>query len=196
MGLIPVRAEEVATIVTALEMCRRPAPRPLPDAPLRLLPWPQPDLAKYRALFRRVGEPWLWFSRLVMDDERLRAIVHDPAISVYTAVDRHGVEVGMLELDHRHPGECELSYFALVPELVGCGLGRWLMAHALMLGWRKGVERMWVHTCTLDHPRALGFYRQSGFVPFKRTVETFADPRASGILSPEAAPHYPRLPAA
>ncbi|GAA0457417.1 MULTISPECIES: GNAT family N-acetyltransferase [Sphingomonas] len=196
MGLIPVRPDEVATIVTSLEMRARPALRPLPDAPLRLVHWREPDLAKYRALFRRVGEPWLWFSRLVMDDDRLRAIVHDPGISVYAAVDPRGIEVGMLELDHRRAGECELSYFALVPELVGRGLGQWLMAQALTLAWRKDVERLWVHTCTLDHPRALGFYRKSGFVPFKRTVETFADPRASGILSPDAAPHYPRLPLA
>nr|WP_274615838.1 GNAT family N-acetyltransferase [Sphingomonas sp. ACRSK] len=177
-------------------MRARPPLRPLPDAPLRLVHWREPDLAKYRALFRRVGEPWLWFSRLVMDDDRLRAIVHDPSISVYAAVDPRGIEVGMLELDHRRAGECELSYFALVPELVGRGLGGWLMAQALTLAWRKDVERLWVHTCTLDHPRALGFYRKSGFVPFKRTVETFADPRASGILSPDAASHYPRLPLA
>lgn len=196
MGLIPVRPDEVATIVTSLEMRARPPLRPLPDAPLRLVHWREPDLAKYRALFRRVGEPWLWFSRLVMDDDRLRAILHDPGISVYAAVDPRGIEVGMLELDHRRAGECELSYFALIPELVGRGLGRWLMAQALTLAWRKDVERLWVHTCTLDHPRALGFYRKSGFVPFKRTVETFADPRASSILSPDAAPHYPRLPLA
>jgi GNAT superfamily N-acetyltransferase len=196
MGLIPLRADEVATVVTSLEMRSRPPLRPLPDSPLRLVHWPTPDLDKYRALFRRVGEPWLWFSRLVMADARLRAIIHDPGISVHAAVDRNGIEVGMLELDHRRPGECELSYFALVPELVGRGMGRWLMAHALTLAWRKDVERLWVHTCTLDHPRALGFYRKSGFVPFKRTVETFADPRASGILSPDAAAHYPRVPAA
>ncbi|MFV0622804.1 GNAT family N-acetyltransferase [Sphingomonas sp. ac-8] len=193
MGLIPVRADEVATVVTSLEMRTRPPLRPLPDAPLRLVPWPMPDLGKYRALFRRVGEPWLWFSRLVMDDDRLAAIVHDPGIAVYAAVDRQGIEVGMLELDYRRAGECELSYFALVPELVGRGFGRWLMAQALALAWRKDVARLWVHTCTLDHPRALGFYRASGFVPFKRTVETFADPRTSGILSPNAAPHYPRV---
>src|SRR3546814_7755973 len=62
----------------------------------------------------------------------------------------------MLELDFRHPGQCELSYVGLVPDLAGQGHGRWLMAHALALAWRKGVARVWVHTCTLDHPAALG----------------------------------------
>lgn len=195
MGLIPVRNDEVATVVTSLEMLARPPARPMPDAPLplRLVAWKQPDIAKYRSLFRRVGEPWLWFSRLVMEDDRLRSILHDPQVSVFAAVDPAGIEVGMIELDHRRPGECELSYFALVPELVGRGLGRWLMAQALGLAWRRNVTRVWVHTCTLDHPSALGFYRAHGFVPFGRTIETFADPRMSGILSPDAAPHYPRL---
>jgi hypothetical protein len=67
------------------------------------------------------------------------------------------------------------------------------MAHALMRAWRAEVTRVWVHTCTLDHPSALGFYRASGFVPFARAVETFPDPRLSGHLPREAAPHVPLL---
>lgn len=80
-----------------------------------------------------------------------------------------------------------------MPELAGKGHGRWLMAQALSLAWRKGIGRVWVHTCTLDHPSALGFYRRSGFVPFAQAVETFADPRLAGVLSREAAPQIPLL---
>ncbi|MEP9361165.1 GNAT family N-acetyltransferase [Sphingomonas sp. KR3-1] len=193
MGLIPVANDQIATVVTALEMLARPRPRPLPDSALRLIRWPAPDPAKYRALFRRVGEPWLWFSRLVMDEERLRAIVQDPKVDVYAVVDRGGIEVGMLELDFRTEGACELGFVGLIPELAGKGHGSWLMAHALMLAWQPEVRRVWVHTCTLDHPRALGFYRKHGFVPYKRTVETFADPRLAGVLAPDAAPQIPYL---
>ena len=193
MGLIPVRDGEIATVVTTLEMRRRPPLRPLPDSRLRLVEWPRPAPATYRTLFARVGAPWLWFSRLVMDDARLTAIIHDPSVSIFAAVDSAGVEVGLLELDFRRAGECELSYLALVPELVGQGAGRWLMAHALARGWAKDVERMWVHTCTLDHPRALPFYRASGFDPITRTVETFPDPRLTGILPLAAAPQIPLL---
>jgi len=193
MGLIPVPAAQVATVVTTLEMRERPRPRPLPASHLNLVRWRQPALPRYRALFARVGAPWLWFSRLVMDDARLTAIVHDESVEVYAAVDRAGIEVGMLELDFRTGGACELSYVALVPELVGQGHGRWLMAHALGRAWAPGVERVWVHTCSLDHPRALPFYRASGFVPVKRTVEMFDDPRATGALPRDAAPHVPFL---
>jgi GNAT superfamily N-acetyltransferase len=193
MGLIPVADDQLAAIVTSLEMLERPRPRPMPESPFRLVRWERPSPDKYRALFRRVGEPWLWFSRLVMDDARLAAILDDPDVAIYAAVDRGGIEIGMIELDFRKPDECELSFLALIPELAGKGHGRWLMAYALAHAWKAGITRVWVHTCTLDHPKALGFYRASGFVPYKRTIETFADPRVTGHLSPDAAPHIPKL---
>lgn len=193
MGLTRVPAGEVATVVTTLEMRRRPPLRPMPGSPLRLVRWEAPAPDKYRALFRRVGARWLWFSRLAMTDEALTAIVHDPAIHVHAAIDRAGVEVGMLELDFRHAGACELSYVALVPELAGKGLGRWLMAEALARAWMPGVERVWLHTCTLDHPHALGFYRTQGFTAVARTIETFPDPRLTGLLPADCAPQVPLL---
>ena len=193
MGLIPVANDQLATVVTSLEMRARPPLRPVPPSPLRLTRWQAPASEKYRVLFRRVGGPWLWFSRLVMEEVALRRILNDPAVEVYAVTDRAGIEIGMLELDFRTEATCELSYFGLVPELTGKGNGSWLMAQALGFAWRKGITRVWVHTCTLDHPAALGFYRRHGFVPYKRTIETFADPRAAGILPPEAAPHIPLL---
>lgn len=193
MGLIAVKPGEIAAVVTSLEMLERPRPRPLPDSPLRLVRWVDPAPAKYRALFERVGAPWLWFSRLVMAEERLTAIVHDPALEIYAVTDPRGIEIGLLELDFRVAATCELSFFGLVPELTGQGHGRWLMAQALTRAWRKEVTRVWVHTCTLDHPKALNFYCASGFVAYARAVETFPDPRLSGHLPRDAAPHVPLI---
>ena len=191
--LTPVIPEELAAVVTSLEMRDRPKPRPLPASPLRLLPWRDATPDAYRTLFRRVGAPWLWFSRLMLDDAALAAIIHDTAVDLYAVVDRARIEIGMLELDFRASGECEIAFFGLVPELTGKGHGDWLMAHALALGWRSQVKRMWVHTCTLDHPGALGFYRRHGFTPFARAVETFADPRLIGVLPREVAPQTPLI---
>lgn len=193
MGLTPVPPNELATVVTTLEMRDRPPLRPTPPSPLRLVRWRDPEPDKYRTLFRRVGEPWLWYSRLAMDDQRLLRIIRDPGVEVYAAKDRNGIEVGFLELDCRQADATELSYFGFVPELAGQGHGRWLMAHALQLAWRPGTERVWVHTCTLDHPRALGFYRAQGFTAVSRTLETFPDPRALGLLPQDAAPQIPYL---
>jgi GNAT superfamily N-acetyltransferase len=193
MSLTPVDPRQIATIVTHLEMRDKPRPAPLPPSPLRLVRWRTPSLEKYRTLFRRVGEPWIWFSRLVIPDAALEAIIHDPAVEIYAVCDPRGLEVGMLELDFRKPSECELSFFGLVDALTGRGNGKWLMAQALSIGWRAGVTRLWVHTCTLDHPAAIGFYQRSGFKAFAREVEIFDDPRLSGILSRDAARHVPML---
>lgn len=192
-ALEPVAGAEVATIVTYLEMARRPLPRPLPASPFRLAHWSAPDADRYRALFARVGGPWLWFSRLAMGDAALLAILRDPAVSVHAMVDSAGIELGLLELDRREAGETQIAYFGLVPELAGKGHGRWLMAQALALGWGRNTAKMTVHTCTLDHPAALGFYRREGFVPVARAVERFPDPRLLGLLPREAAPHVPLL---
>jgi GNAT superfamily N-acetyltransferase len=193
MALIPVPADHLAAVVTAMEMVERPRLKPLPASPFRLSHWTRPDSERYRALFRRVGGRWLWYSRLAMEEERLRAILDDPKVEIYAAVDRAGIEIGMIELDFRISGSCGLVYFGLVPELAGKGHGDWLMAHALAFAWRKDVARIWVHTCTLDHPAALGFYRRHGFTPYKRTLETFPDPRLLGLLPTETAPQIPVL---
>jgi GNAT superfamily N-acetyltransferase len=194
MPLTRIEPGMIAAVVTSLEMTERPRPRPMPPGPFRLVPWKAPSPDRYRALFRRVGEPWLWFSRLVMPERELEGIIHHPAVAIHAVEDRRGIEIGMIEIDFRQPGDALIAFLALVPELTGKRHGDWLMAHALTIGWRKGVGRMWVHTCTLDHPGALGFYRRHGFVAFERAVESFADPRHAGILPPDCAPHVPLLP--
>jgi GNAT superfamily N-acetyltransferase len=194
MAFSPIPNGHVAAIVTSLEMTSKPPLRPMPPSELRLERWEAPALEKYRMLYRRVGEPWLWFSRLVMADEELAAIIHDTDNMIWAVTDRRGIEVGILELDFREAGQCEIGFFGLIPALNGKGYGRWLMAMALQLGWaRPGVERMWVHTCTLDGPHALSFYMKSGFVPYQRQLETFPDPRLTGHLPCEAAPQIPLI---
>ncbi len=191
--MTPVPDDHVATIVTDLEMRRRPPLRPVPDSGLQLIRWARPTLENYRTLFARIGTPWLWFSRLVIPDAALRTIIEDDAVEIYAVCDRNGAEVGMLELDFRKSPECEIAYFGLVPELAGKGHGRWLMAHTLAMAWRADIDCVWVHTCTLDHPSALNFYRAQGFVAIRREIETFPDPRLTGHLPRDAAPQIPLL---
>jgi len=183
---------ELAAVVTYLEMRERPAVS-IPSSPLRLRSVDKPDVDAYRELFRLVGAPWLWFSRLIMDDATLGAIIHDPGIELFVVEDDEGRDAGMLELDYREPGECELSFIGLVPDLAGKGHGRWLLAEAVNRAWREGVSRVHVHTCSLDHPAALSAYRRAGFAPYKRAIEHFPDPRLLGILPRDCAPQVPLL---
>ena len=141
-------------------------------------------------MFRLVGAPWLWFSRLIIDDAHLAAIIQHPRVELYSVVDENSREVGMVELDLREPHECELSFIGLIPELSGKGHGRWLLAETVRRAWR---DRVHVHTCSLDHPAALSAYRRAGFTPYKRAIERFPDPRLLGILPKDCAPQIPLL---
>lgn len=189
MGVTNVPDGKLGTVVTYLEMKERPRPRPLPESPLRLRHWQGGDPAKYRMLFRRVGGRWLWYSRLLMDDDTLRANMAE----VHVVEDRAGVEVGMIELDFSQAGECLIRFLGLVPELAGRGHGKWLFAQTLALAWRKGVGRVHVNTCTLDHPAALPSYLKAGFRAYRRAFESFPDPRLVGALPRDAAPQIPLI---
>jgi GNAT superfamily N-acetyltransferase len=190
---LDVPAGKIAAIVTSLEMLQRPAPRPeRADANFTLQHVAKPDLAWYRALFRRIGESWIWFSRLTMSDAALAAIIHDPQIEVHV-LKAGNEEAGLLELDFRSGDECEIGYFGVAPAHVGTGAGRWLMNRALERAWAQPIRRLWVHTCTFDHQDALAFYVRSGFRPFRQQVEYADDPRVTGVLPREAAPHVPLI---
>lgn len=193
MGLTPVAPGMLAAVVTSLEMTTPPAADVAAEelSPLTLVRLESPTLDDYRALFRLVGADWLWFSRLVLDDAALDAIIGDPAVEIYAVRDAAGADVGMLELDFREGATAELAFLGLASSLTGQGHGRWLMTRALALLWRPGVSRVWVHSCTLDHPAAIAFYRASGFTAFDRALETFADPRLTGHLPRDAAPQVP-----
>jgi GNAT superfamily N-acetyltransferase len=181
---------QLAAVVTYLEMTAPPA-EPVPSSSLQLRRI-NADLDSYRALFRKIGAPWLWFSRLAMTDAELEAIIGDPKVELFEVAAVEAV-VGMLELDFREPGQCELAFVGLVPGLTGEGHGRWLLAEAVHRAWREGVGRVHVHTCTLDHPAALAAYRRVGFLPVKRAIERFTDPRLTGVLPADSAPQVPLL---
>ncbi|MDV7145690.1 GNAT family N-acetyltransferase [Tropicimonas sp. TH_r6] len=191
-GFHDVPAGKLATVVTWLEMRAVPAPRPAPDRDdLSLRRVETPGIEWYRTVFRRVGaEDWLWFSRLVMPEAALAVILHDPGVEVYAL--RHGGEdTGLLELDFREDGACELTFFGISSELIGAGAGRWLMNRALEIAWSRPITRFHLHTCTLDHPAALDFYRRSGFTAIRRQVEIADDPRLTGHLDARSAQQIP-----
>jgi GNAT superfamily N-acetyltransferase len=190
-GYTDVPPGRIAAVVTWLEM-RAPAPplRETDTAGWELRREARPDLAWYRDLFRRVGEQWLWFSRLAMSDAELTAILHDPKVHVY-ALWHEGRAEGLLELDFREEGACELVFFGLTSTLIGTGAGRWMMNRAIAFAWAQPIQRFWVHTCTLDHPAAVAFYLRSGFTAIRRQIEIAPDPRLRGLLAPTAAPHVP-----
>ena len=189
-GYSDVPAGKIAAVVTHLEMTARPTPRPDPAGAWSLRQVEMPPLDWFRDLYRRVGEEWLWISKIRMPDAELAAIIQSPLMEIY-ALAHEGRDEGLLELDFREPGQCEFVSFGLTERLVGIGAGRWLMNRALELAWSRPVDRVWLHTCTFDHPAALAFYQRSGFRPFRRQVEVVTDPRLDGTVPRDVARHVP-----
>jgi GNAT superfamily N-acetyltransferase len=182
---------KLANIVTCLEMLAKPT--------RALKPWQHgvtlevadpSNLNAYRTAFRAVGEDIMWFSRLIMGDEKLRGILSNPKIDSYI-LKRSDETLGLLELNFEHGTHCELAFFGLVPAAIGSGFGRMVMDEAIRKAWAKPITRFWVHTCTFDAPQALPFYVRSGFTPYTRMIEIHDDPRVTGNLPAAASPNVP-----
>lgn len=188
---------KLANVVTFLETTAPPVPsgRPAPAGYglERVERW---TLAEFRRLYVEIGARWLWTSRMLMSDAVLAERLHRPGTEAYVPVT-DGKVMGILELDFADPADVELSFFGLVPEAIGGGVGRWLMEEAFRIVWsRSETRRLWLHTCHFDSPQALPFYVRMGFSPYARAVEVHDDPRLIGRLDPAAGPHVPVIAAA
>jgi GNAT superfamily N-acetyltransferase len=156
--------------ITKLEMRARPATlrAQLPHhehVRAMLMRAEAPPVHFYRYLYETVGATYVWVDRRRMSDEHLATIVRDPQVELYVLYV-NGAPAGYAELDFRRKSEAELAYFGLVPEFIGKGFGSFLLASAIEIAWSRPIERLWVHTNTLDHPRALPLYQKMGFQPY------------------------------
>ena len=183
----PLRDGGITTTVTYLEMLARPT-RPTVPAPMKpktsLIQAANPTVGFYRFLYNTVGEPWTWMERRLMGDEALTKTITASGVEIYVlSVD--GVPAGFGEINRGiKADEVELSYFGLMPDFIGIGLGWYFLNAIIDIAWANEPKRIWVHTCDLDHYRAIGVYQKAGFRVFGQALETLPDPRAAGLPLP------------
>lgn len=128
-----------------------------------------PSAAFLRFLYAATGSDWSWTDRLPWTDEQWLARQADPAVEFWVAIDE-GVPAGYFELARLEDGRSvELAYFGLLPHAVGKGQGGAMLTAAVDRMWEMGAERVYVNTCSLDHPRALANYQARGFSLFNST---------------------------
>jgi GNAT superfamily N-acetyltransferase len=127
---------------------------------------PFPTIAFF---YDAVGEQWSWTSRKKLSDSEIAAIIHDPMVEIHVMYC-DGVPAGFAELDRRREGEVELVQFGLLPDFIGKGLGKYFLSWTLDKIWSYQPKRVWLHTCTLDHPAALPNYLKAGFVVYKEEI--------------------------
>jgi GNAT superfamily N-acetyltransferase len=150
-----------------LEM-RAPVRRlvPAPREGLAITHVPSPTVAFYRRLYDAVGSDYHWLSRKKLSDAKLAALLADPRNEVHV-LSAGGVEAGFAELDRRTEGQVEIVQFGLLKAFIGQGLGRYFLRWVIDRAFGYGIERLWLHTCSLDHPAALPNYLRAGFTLFK-----------------------------
>jgi len=85
--------------------------------------------------------------------------------------------VGYFELARQGGDDIEIAYLGLLPRFIGQGFGGILLTAAASRAWELGANRVWVHTCTLDHPQALSNYQARGFRVYRieETIEDLPD---------------------
>lgn len=119
----------------------------------------------YRFLYREVGRPWHWLDRWDWSDARVAEHLASGGVEIWL-LDVKGTPAGYFEL-HRTAHEVEIAYFGLLPEFIGQRLGPALLTRATEEAWTSAPDRVWLHTCSLDHPAALRNYQRVGFVPYR-----------------------------
>lgn len=132
---------------------------------------PSPDLNRF--LYATVGADWRWYERLSWSRARWRQWLDRDEVGTWVAYVQ-GAPAGYFELESQRGRSVEICYFGLLPDFIGRGLGGALLTDAANRAWERGARRVWLHTCTLDHPGALANYRARGFSLF-RTVESWED---------------------
>jgi GNAT superfamily N-acetyltransferase len=124
------------------------------------------SVAFFRYLYQAVGRAYHWTDRLSWSDETIRDHLATPGVSLWV-MSWQGSPAGYFELREHEDQSVEIAYFGLLPEFIGRGWGKYLLTRAVQSAWQMGPTRIWLHTCTLDHPAALPNYLSRGFRPVR-----------------------------
>lgn len=156
-------------VCTYLEM-RRPdehvrAPIADPDTRFERIRDCRPDL--YRRIYHEIGRKHRWRERLRWSDADVRRHLARSGVALFFLYYR-GLLAGYFELERHADGSTEIAHIGILDEFLGRGLGKQMLSAAIDQAWLEGARRVWLHTSTLDHPRALPTYLNRGFRPFKQ----------------------------
>src|SRR5688572_16232734 len=147
------------------ELTSGPLPRDVP----RLERLEECPVSFFRYLYAEVGRAYHWTDRLSWTDQQVQAHIADPDVSLWLLTSG-AAPAGYFELHSGHDRSVEIAYFGLLPEFVGRGWGGYLLTRAVETAWALRPDRVWLHTCTLDHPAALPNYLRRGFRPVREEV--------------------------
>lgn len=137
-------------------------PRPRPDANFTVQECQVKQFAVNRFLYQFVGDRWQWWDMLTWSDAQWQSYAESAQLRTWIGYVQ-GSPAGYYELQRQADQSVKIAYFGLAPQFIGQGYGGYFLSHAIQSAWDWGTERVWVHTCTLDHPHALANYQARGF---------------------------------
>ena len=145
---------------------------------------PSPELSQF--LFRTVGGPWRWFSRLSWNYQQWLDYLTQQQVRTWLLAVK-GTPAGYIELLKHADQSVEIKFFGLLPQFIGQGLGAPLAKAAVMLAAQWTTGKIWLHTCSADHPSALKNYQHAGFVitHTETSVEALPELNDSRLLTQE-----------
>jgi GNAT superfamily N-acetyltransferase len=144
-------------------------PAPVPEPEPHIGPLEDCPVSVFRYLYREVGRAFQWTDRLSWSDEAVRRYLATPGVYIWL-MSWHGSPAGYFELRKHEDESVEIVYFGLLPAFIGRGWGKHLLTRSVKAAWQMGTHRVWLHTCTLDHPAALPNYLKRGFRPVREEV--------------------------
>jgi GNAT superfamily N-acetyltransferase len=166
---------------TFLEMASADELRPAqtPTHPPRIERVGECPASFFRFLYTEVGRAFHWRDRLSWSDEAIERHLATPGVFLWL-LSWEGAPAGYFELKRHEDESVELAYFGLFPEYFGRGWGKYLLAEAVRRAWSLAPPKVWVHTCTLDHPAALPNYLRRGFKAVRQEIY-MADVEPAGV---------------
>ena len=128
----------------------------------------KPDFQLNKFFYKQVGKKHRWIDRLIWSDEKWMTYISNKNLETYV-ISKCDELVGFFELLYNPElKETEISYFGLLEEYIGKGIGGFALSSAIRKAFEKNINRLWLHTCTLDHPNALKNYIARGMTVFKK----------------------------
>ena len=128
----------------------------------------QPDFQLNKFFYKHVGKKHRWVDRLSWSDEKWISYISNKNLETYV-ISVNDDLAGFFELLYNPElKETEISYFGLLEEYIGKGIGGYALSVAIKKSFQKNINRVWLHTCTLDHPNALKNYIARGMTVFKK----------------------------
>ena len=142
--------------------------KPSDDYSLNLLEPTNFQLNKF--FYKNIGNKHNWVDRLIWTEEKWIDYVSNKNVKTYVLKSKNDL-VGFFELiHHQEKKEVEIAYLGILEEYHNKKLGSYLLTEAIKISFKNKINRVWAHTCSLDHKNALNNYMIRGMKIFKTEI--------------------------